>query len=672
MHFAVDFQVRRAVLHDLARGGHLARRFRDAAAEVRVRQQGDLRHHAETQHFVGGLDGDAGHFVGRRVFVDVRVGDEQRLVGQHQHVQGGVGLAFLLADDFVDVLELVVVLAGHAAQQRVGIATAQQHRADQRVVLADHRLGDGRRHAFTALQLVVRIPRLVEAAVVFGIDDLEVLAGDEAQAGLLDAHLDDGGTADQDRERQLFVGDRLHGAQDAFVFAVGIDDALGRLLGLGEQRTHQLARVVHEAHQLLAVGFDVLDGAGSHAGVGGGLRDGRGDLHDQARIEWLRDDVLGAERQFLAGVGAGDFIVLLGLRQIGDGLDARQLHFLGDARGAGIHGAAEDEGEAQDVVDLVRVVRAAGCDDAVGARGLGDFGADFRFRVGQGQDQRTVGHGLDHVGGQHAGGGAAQEHVGAVDHVGERARVGLLRVALLVGFHVLVAAVPDDAARVHHEDVFALDAQVNQEVQAGDGGSAGAGASQLDRADVLVHDLQAVQDGGRRDDGGAVLVVVEDGDLHALAQLLLDVEALGRLDVFKVDAAQRGFQRGDDVDELVRIVLGQFNVEHVDAGEFLEQATLAFHHGLGGQRADVAQTQHGGAVGDHAHEVAARRVLGGRVVALVENGHASRSHAGGVGQGQVVLVGQGLGRGDRDFAGSGIGVVVQRQFGESFVHGIGA
>ncbi|MOA38752.1 hypothetical protein D3C78_1604670 [compost metagenome] len=57
---------------------------------------------------------------------------------------------------------------------------------------------------------------------------------------------------------------------------------------------------------------------------------------------------------------------------------------------------------------------------------------------------------------------------------------------------------------------------------------------------------------------------------------------------------------------------------------------------------------------------------------MVEDGHASGGHAGGVGQGQVVLVGQRLGRDDRDFAGGGVGVVVQRHFGKSFVHGIGA
>src|SRR3546814_5352431 len=49
-------------------------------------------------------------------------------------------------------------------------------------------------------------------------------------------------------------------------------------------------------------------------------------------------------------------------------------------------------------------------------------------------------------------------------------------------------------------------------------------------------------------------------------------------------------------------------VEHVDAGELLEQHGLAFHHRLGSERADRAQTEHRGAVGDDGHEIAARGV----------------------------------------------------------------
>ena len=151
--------------------------------------------------------------------------------------------------------------------------------------------------------------------------------------------------------------------------------------------------------------------------------------------------------------------------------------------------------------------------------------------------------------------------------------------------------------------------------------------------------------------------------LHALAQLALDVEAVGRLDVFEVDAAEGRFERGDDVDQLVEVLLVDLDVEHVDAGELLEQHALAFHHRLGRQRADVAQAQHGRAVGDHGHQVAARGVPEG-VGRVRDDLFAGRGHAGRIRQRQVALVGQLLGGADGHLAGRGELVVFERGLAE--------
>ena len=86
-------------------------------------------------------------------------------------------------------------------------------------------------------------------------------------------------------------------------------------------------------------------------------------------------------------------------------------------------------------------------------------------------------------------------------------------------------------------------------------------------------------------------------------QLRLDLEAFRRLDVLEVDAAEGRLQRRDDLDHAVDLVRVDLDVEHVDAGEFLEQDRLAFHHRLGGERADIAEAEHGGAVGDDGDEV---------------------------------------------------------------------
>jgi hypothetical protein len=73
--------------------------------------------------------------------------------------------------------------------------------------------------------------------------------------------------------------------------------------------------------------------------------------------------------------------------------------------------------------------------------------------------------------------------------------------------------------------------------------------------------------------------------------------------------------------------LVHLEVETVDIGEFLEEHRLALHHRLGGQRADIAEPQHGAAVGDHRDEVAARGIPG-RVGRIGLDFKAGLGHAG--------------------------------------------
>ena len=78
--------------------------------------------------------------------------------------------------------------------------------------------------------------------------------------------------------------------------------------------------------------------------------------------------------------------------------------------------------------------------------------------------------------------------------------------------------------------------------------------------------------------------------------------------------------------------------EGVDAGELLEQQRLALHHRQGGLRADVAEAEHGGAVGDDGDGVALDREVVDRG-RLVGDGHAHPGDARRVGHRQVVAVG---------------------------------
>ena len=212
--------------------------------------------------------------------------------------------------------------------------------------------------------------------------------------------------------------------------------------------------------------------------------------------------------------------------------------------------------------------------------------------------------------------------------------------------------------------------QLDQQVEARERRGAGAGYDQPDVGDVLADYFEAVDERRAYRDRGAVLVVVEYGDAAAFAQLALDDEALGRFDVFEVDAAERRLEARDDVDQLVGITLVDFDIEHVDARELLEQHRLAFHHGLGRERADVAETEHRSSVCDHAHEVAARRHIA-RLGRVGDDQFAGRGHTGRVRKRQIMLVQQPLGRGDGYLAGRGQPVIVERAFAELFVHGNG-
>ena len=153
----------------------------------------------------------------------------------------------------------------------------------------------------------------------------------------------------------------LGGVQYALVFTFGQYHAFGLFLGLGEYRFHEQVGLVHKLGQLVHVGVKVLDRAGSHAGIHGRFGYGRGDLHDQARVERLRNHVFRAEGQLLVAVGGSHYVVLLGHGQVGNGAHASQLHFFVDGGGAHVQRTTEDEREAQHVVHLVRVVRTGRC-----------------------------------------------------------------------------------------------------------------------------------------------------------------------------------------------------------------------------------------------------------------------------------------------------------------------
>ena len=117
------------------------------------------------------------------------------------------------------------------------------------------------------------------------------------------------------------------------------------------------------------------------------------------------------------------------------------------------------------------------------------------------------------------------------------AGVGHFAQPILVGLGA-VAALVEGAELVHGDDVSGSGG--HQHLDDGRTGCAGAVQDDVDVLHLLAHDAQGVDEGSGDDDGRAMLVVVEDGDIQLPLQRLLDLEALGAFDVLKVDAAEGG------------------------------------------------------------------------------------------------------------------------------------
>ena len=225
----------------------------------------------------------------------------------------------------------------------------------------------------------------------------------------------------------------------------------------------------------------------------------------------------------------------------------------------------------------------------------------------------------------------ADQHIRAHQGLrqGSRRRLGCELHLLLV--RVPRTAAVDHALAVAEDDVLSAHAELEVEPQATESGGAGARQDELHLRDALAGDFEGVDERRTRDDRRAVLVVVKDGDVHLGLEAALDLEALGGLDVLEVDAAEGRLEELDGADELFRILGCDLDVEDVDAGETLEEDSLALHDRLSGQRPDVAQSEHGGTVGDDRDEVAFGGVLVGEVRVLGDF-EAGFGDARGVGQ----------------------------------------
>ncbi len=192
----------------------------------------------------------------------------------------------------------------------------------------------------------------------------------------------------------------------------------------------------------------------------------------------------------------------------------------------------------------------------------------------------------------------------------------------------------DNTLTVDHVDIFDLGTHIDQQLHAGTGSSTGTQTHDLRIRQFLAGQLQCVDHAGSGYDRCTVLVIVENRNLAALDQYAFDLEALWRLDVFKVDATEGFGNARNSIDERLRAFCIDFDIDGVNTGKTLEQQRLAFHDRLGGQRSQITQPQNGGTVGNNSNQVAFGGVTVSRIRVLRDFTHRL-GHTRRVGQRKV-------------------------------------
>ena len=249
----------------------------------------------------------------------------------------------------------------------------------------------GAEHVAVLVHQALAVTQQETLALAFGVEELGIAAVESDRRALWISMPSGSGmpsaaaTAlmrssrpDQHRRAVARIAEGDGGADHLLLLALGKHHALGVLADGFGNRLQRADRRIEPVRQVARVSLQIDQRLARYAAVHRRLGDSRRDARDQPRIEGVGDDVVGTETQRHARPRAGHFLGHILARQHRQRLGGGDLHRVVDGGSAHVERATEDEGEAEDVVHLVGVVRPPRRDDAVRPRGTGFIGRDLR------------------------------------------------------------------------------------------------------------------------------------------------------------------------------------------------------------------------------------------------------------------------------------------------------
>ena len=339
-------------------------------------------------------------------------------------------------------------------------------------------------------------------------------------------------------------------------------------------------RRIQPIRQIPRIALQIRQGLARHATIHRGLGNSGRNARNQPRVKGIGDDVFRTEAKRLARPRAGDFFWHIFPRQHGQRFSRRNLHRVINGGSAHIKRTTENEGKAQNIINLVRVIRTSRRDNAIGPRVACLIRCDFRIRIGHGENDRLWRHGPDHLRRQRTLHGKAEKHIRTIQSLRQRTRRSGHGMRGFPLIHAFLTATPDHALGVTQDHVFGPHAHCLHQFSTGDGSRTRAIDDKLRRLQIAPSQMAGIDKPSDGDNGSAMLVVMEYRNIHQFAQALFDHKAFWCLDVFQIDATESWAQIAHGIDESVRVFGIHAKINRIHIGKALEQSSLAFHHRL--------------------------------------------------------------------------------------------
>ncbi len=324
--------------------------------------------------------------------VDQRVGDVVgALLGVEDVHRGECLVVRTDADDLLCHFYSVGVLGVETCYEGVCLPRLHHHHAE--IVALEHLVVGFLEGVALALALGCQQLCEVFAAsalpVVAQVDNLYAVERQVQFLRLLGYHLL---VAEQYRVANAFRACRhcrlYHGGVQSF----GEDDALRMLACSVVEILREFRFLSEQLAQAALVSVPVINRFACHAALDSCLCDRRTHLCDEARVYRFRYKIFGSEGQVIDMIDLIDHVGHRLLGQIGYGEHRCHLHFFVDCRRVNVECAAEDVGEAYDIVYLVGVVRASCGHQHIGSARHGILVGYLRHGVGEGEDDRFLCH----------------------------------------------------------------------------------------------------------------------------------------------------------------------------------------------------------------------------------------------------------------------------------------